>query len=148
MAQDASDPALRRFLATLGGRAAMDRLPRTRLALHGAIAKGLRPAALSALVRHGVLRRSELTMLMPARTLARRKKGARLTPEESDRLARTTRVVLRAREVFGDPAKADAWLRRPNRALAGAMPLMLTRHDEGARLVESALNRIAYGDHT
>lgn len=87
-------------------------------------------------------------MLMPARTLARRRKGARLTAEESDRLARTTRVVLQARDVFGDPLKADTWLRRPNRALAGAIPLLLTRHDEGARLVESALNRIAYGDHT
>jgi putative toxin-antitoxin system antitoxin component (TIGR02293 family) len=75
----------------------------------------------------------------------RRAKGQPLTRDESIRLARIARVALNARETFGDPEKARRWLRRPNRALGEQTPISLLDTDDGARLVETVLGRLAYG---
>ncbi|HEX2077454.1 MAG TPA: antitoxin Xre/MbcA/ParS toxin-binding domain-containing protein [Longimicrobium sp.] len=85
-------------------------------------------------------------LVMPRRTLAhRRANNQSLTREESDRLTRIARVALTARETFGDAQKAATWLRRPNRALQGSLPIDLLDTDDGARLVEEVLGRLAYG---
>jgi putative toxin-antitoxin system antitoxin component (TIGR02293 family) len=86
------------------------------------------------------------TLVLPRRTLAaRRAKQQSLTRDESVRLARIARVALTAVETFGDSTKANRWLRRPNRALRNNTPLSLLDTDDGARLVEVVLGRIAYG---
>jgi putative toxin-antitoxin system antitoxin component (TIGR02293 family) len=82
---------------------------------------------------------------IPARTLARRKKGRRLSAEESDRLFRLGRIATLADEVLGDRAKAAAWLHAPNRALGGVTPLSQLDTDLGAEQVEAALRRLAHG---
>ena len=80
------------------------------------------------------------------RTLAHRKRrGGRLSHEQSDRLTRVVRVVAWTEEALGDVAKAKRWLRKPNRALEGRRPLDLLGSDVGARLVERVLGRIAHG---
>ena len=68
-----------------------------------------------------------------------------LSPEESDRFARVLRLVALAEETFGDRDKARLWLRRPNRALEGRVPLDLLDTDGGARAVETILSRITHG---
>ena len=89
---------------------------------------------------------AELEAVIPQRTLRhRRTRGQRLTPEESDRAVRLLRVQARTELTFGDAGKADAWLRRPSRALAGATPLDLAATEAGARLVEQVLAGIAWG---
>lgn len=68
-----------------------------------------------------------------------------LARDESGRLGRIARVTLTAVKTFGDPTKADRWLRRPNRALQNRTPLSHLDTDDGARLVEAVLGRIAHG---
>ncbi|GJG88611.1 hypothetical protein tb265_37920 [Gemmatimonadetes bacterium T265] len=98
-------------------------------------------------------------LIIPRRTLTKRRaRRQRLTLEESNRLARVAQVLAAAFEAFGgDPAdrvgetsreaarRASVWLRRPHRALDGEIPLALCTTDAGARLVEDALGRVAYG---
>lgn len=85
-------------------------------------------------------------LVLPRRTLAaRRAKHQPLTREESVRLARIARVALKAAETFGNPEKSHRWLRRPNRALRNHTPLSLLDTDDGARLVEVVLGRLAHG---
>lgn len=85
-------------------------------------------------------------LVLPRRTLAhRRARHQPLTLDESVRLARLARVALDAEETFGSPAKAHEWLRRPNRALRNHPPISLLDTDDGARLVEVILGRLAHG---
>ena len=46
---------------------------------------------------------------------------------------------------IGDEDAATRWLKRPNRALGGRVPLELIDTEPGARAVENVLGRIAYG---
>lgn len=79
------------------------------------------------------------------RTLVRRKAAKRFRVDESDRIARLARITARAIETLGTEEKATDWLRSPNRALGGAVPLYLTSTDIGARQVEDVLARIEHG---
>jgi len=51
----------------------------------------------------------------------------------------------RAEEVLGTAEKAARWLKKPNRALGGAVPLAQLDTDIGARQVEEILGRIEHG---
>jgi putative toxin-antitoxin system antitoxin component (TIGR02293 family) len=82
---------------------------------------------------------------IPPRTLARRKKERRLSPEESDRLFRLGRLAALAQDVLGTRAKASAWLHTDNRSLGGATPLSRLDTDLGAEEVESVLLRLSHG---
>lgn len=82
---------------------------------------------------------------MPVRTLARRRQTRRLDGDESDRLYRIARVAAQAFAVFNTEDKASTWLRRPNRALNGELPIHLLDTDIGARQIEDILGRIQYG---
>ncbi|HEX4696588.1 MAG TPA: antitoxin Xre-like helix-turn-helix domain-containing protein, partial [Candidatus Udaeobacter sp.] len=46
-------------------------------------------------------------------TLQRRKAAGRLSPEESDKVVRLSRLLEHATTVFGDVEKARAWLKHP-----------------------------------
>jgi len=82
---------------------------------------------------------------MPPRTMARRKQARKLDGVQSDRLYRLARLAAHAVSVFGAEERAVAWLRRPNRALNGEMPLRLLDTDLGTRLVEDVLGRLEHG---
>jgi len=58
---------------------------------------------------------------------------------------RLARVVSRASEVFDDRAAAIDWLKSPNAALRGNMPLRLLDTDIGAESVLDTLGRIERG---
>ena len=79
------------------------------------------------------------------RTLIRRKAAKRFKVDESDRIARLARITAKAIETLGTEEKATNWLRKPNRALGGVVPLHLTSTDIGARQVEDILSKIEYG---
>jgi len=80
------------------------------------------------------------------RTLQRKQAArSRLTPTESDRLARVARVVALAEDAIGDKARARRWLTEPTAALAGQRPVDLLDSDIGAEQVEGVLVRIEYG---
>ena len=94
----------------------------------------------------GRLTLAELDRLaLPRKTLAHRRILGRLTPEQSDRLARLLRIIEEAEATFGDPRKAYAWLRRPMALLDNEAPLDRLDTDIGVRQVETLLGRIAHG---
>jgi putative toxin-antitoxin system antitoxin component (TIGR02293 family) len=68
-----------------------------------------------------------------------------LNPIQSDRLYRLSRLISRAVEVFENIDTARKWLKRPNQALGGIVPLDILDTDAGTEQVEELLNRIEYG---
>jgi putative toxin-antitoxin system antitoxin component (TIGR02293 family) len=78
-------------------------------------------------------------------TLQRRKVAGRLSPDESDKVMRFSRLLEHATNVFGDVNKARAWLKFPQRGLGGAVPLDYAETEIGAREVDNLLGRIDYG---
>src|SRR6266581_3594031 len=78
-------------------------------------------------------------------TLQRRKAVGRLSPDESDKVMRFSRLLEHATNVFGDVNKARAWLKFPQRGLGGAVPLDYAETEVGAREVDNLLGRIDYG---
>jgi putative toxin-antitoxin system antitoxin component (TIGR02293 family) len=115
------------------------------------IAEGIPVAVLASVVERGILTRDEVTrLIIPRRTLAHRKRRREnLSPDESDRLVRVLHLQRTAMHTFDDDMeKANGWLRAPNRALSGEIPLDLIVTSTGARLVEDALLRIEHGVFT
>jgi putative toxin-antitoxin system antitoxin component (TIGR02293 family) len=78
-------------------------------------------------------------------TLQRRKAAGRLSPDESDKVMRLSRLLEHATKVFGNVEKARTWLKFPQRGLGGAVPLDYAETEVGAREVDNLLGRIDYG---
>jgi putative toxin-antitoxin system antitoxin component (TIGR02293 family) len=78
-------------------------------------------------------------------TLHRRKASGRLSPEESNKVVRFSRLLRQAADLFGNVEKARAWLKHPQYGLGGAVPLDYAETEVGAREVENLLGRIKYG---
>jgi putative toxin-antitoxin system antitoxin component (TIGR02293 family) len=130
----------------LGGRRVLKKTVRTELDMADAIQDGLPIEAVDQILDSGLLEPAELfSLVIPRRTLSHRRRMGRLTPEQSDRLARAVRILTRAEEAFGDRKKASRWMRKPNRALEGRRPLDLLESDTGSRAVEKILLRIEHG---
>ena len=81
-------------------------------------------------------------------TLQRRKTTGRLSPDESDKVMRLSRLLEHATNVFGDIERARAWLKFPQRGLGGAIPLDYAETEVGAREVDDLLGRIEYSVYT
>lgn len=109
------------------------------------IERGLPVETLDELKRLGDLSDVELAQIIPRRTLSHARRSARLSPEQSDRVARAAGLFALAHETLRSREKANDWMRRPNRALQDQAPLSLLRTGSGADLVEQVLGRIAYG---
>jgi putative toxin-antitoxin system antitoxin component (TIGR02293 family) len=120
------------------------------LEFHDQVREGLPFKSFESLRRHLDSTQSEMaTLLMISlKTIQRRKREKRLTPEESDRLARVARVFARTRELFGDARKALLWLRSPLPALGGRHPWDFLDTDIGVEQLEDLLGRIAHGVHS
>lgn len=131
----------------LGGRTVLQVKHRTALDWVLIIREGIPSAALDSLAKTMRVTRSELAVALgiPERTLARRKKEGTLNSEESAKLVRLARVVVRAKETFEDFDTAVDWLKSPNAALSGALPLSLLDTDLGAESVMDTLGRIEHG---
>jgi putative toxin-antitoxin system antitoxin component (TIGR02293 family) len=103
-------------------------------------------AALGGLSRHGYSEDEIFALVVPKRTLARRKAAhERLTVEETDKMLRLERIAAQAERVFGAPEKAYRWLRKGKRELQGEAPLAYLASEAGARVVEEMLFRIEHG---
>jgi putative toxin-antitoxin system antitoxin component (TIGR02293 family) len=84
-------------------------------------------------------------IIMPPKALSERRRKGGLTPEQSDRVIRVARIFAEALETFGSRQKALTWMRRACSVLGGKAPVDLLDTEEGARMVESLLGRIAHG---
>ncbi len=83
--------------------------------------------------------------LVPKATLARRR-GVRLSPDESARVLRLAEVWQLALEVWKSDAAARSFLNGPHMLLQNRTPLDLALSSEvGARLVKEQLEALLYG---
>ena len=78
-------------------------------------------------------------------TLQRRRAAGRLSPDESDKVIRFSRLLEHAASVFGSIEKGRAWLKFPQYGLGGAVPLDYASTEAGAREVDNLLGQIDYG---
>ena len=85
------------------------------------------------------------SLSIPMRTLQRRLGRGRFMPDESDRIARLSRIFQRAREVLESADSAREWMQTPNPSVGFAVPLELCSTDPGCVEVERLLYRIEYG---
>ena len=132
----------------LGGRKVLGRAIRNYCELAELIRQGLPSGSLAVLGEKLDLKNAALSKKLgiPQRTLTRRlSRHSRLTAAESDRTVRLARVYATAVEMIGNTSKAAEWLRTPNRALSGEVPIDHLDTDLGTREVENILGRIAYG---
>ena len=104
------------------------------------------PAALGDLSRRGYSEDEIFALVVPKRTLARRKAANEpLTVEETDKALRLERIAVQAERVFADADKAHRWLRKAKREIKGETPLAWLASEAGARVVEEMLFRIEHG---
>jgi putative toxin-antitoxin system antitoxin component (TIGR02293 family) len=131
----------------LGGEVVLGRPLRTETDLRVAIREGFPQPVVEQLMQGAGLTLKELSTILDLspRSLQRRRREGRLARYESDRLYRLARVIAHAKRHIGNDDAAIRWLRRPNRALGGNIPLELLDTELGARAVENVLGRIAYG---
>ncbi len=71
--------------------------------------------------------------------------GARLKPDESERMARLMRLISLAVSTLESEDNARQWLQRPLRELGGQTPLQLAATEPGSREIERVLGRIEHG---
>ena len=79
---------------------------------------------------------------------ARDTEAARIVPIEvpmPEGLIRMLEIETPADRVFGDPTKAEAWLKRPNAALSGQRPVDLLKDELGTAVVREMPERIDHG---
>ncbi len=79
------------------------------------------------------------------RTIKRRLGEGRFHPDESERLVRFARLAERTTEVFEGLERAREWLKSPQFALGGEIPLEYADTEPGAQIVEDLLGRIEHG---
>ena len=111
------------------------------------IQKGLRFSELETLQNslHMPFEQLAAKLAISRSTLQRRKAAGRLSPDESDKVIRYSRLLQQAVDFFGDIEKARAWLKHPQYGLGGAVPLDYARTETGAREVENLLGQMKYG---
>jgi len=138
---------LRAVVEELGGPSVLGYEPRTERELQTMIRKGFRQQVVQEVMQSADLTLKELaaTLDLSIRSLQRRRQEGRLARYESDRLYRLARILALAKLYIGDKASATRWLKRPNRALGGQVPLEVVDTELGARAVEQVLGRLAYG---
>ncbi|MBU4529125.1 MAG: DUF2384 domain-containing protein [Hoeflea sp.] len=85
-------------------------------------------------------------LVVSKRSLERRRENKEpLSTSETDRALRLSRIHDHAVRVFGSEEKAHRWLRKPCRALDGAIPLDLLASETGAHIVDTELHAIDHG---
>lgn len=95
------------------------------------------------------LERLRVAVRITPRTLTRRKKEKKLSPEESDRLVSVSRLLAQTFELFeGNEEAGIRWFTSPNRALGGQPPIEVAATETGTREVENLIGRLEHGVFT
>jgi putative toxin-antitoxin system antitoxin component (TIGR02293 family) len=135
----------------LGGKAAIAAEPATAAEWVARIRSGLPAASALAFKAALGLTNDELASVLGVspRTVARLDPAkSHLDPVSGDRLVRSARLYAIAADVLEDAPAAAQWLKAPQRALGGAVPLELAQTDVGSRAVEALLGRMEHGVFT
>src|SRR5260221_5859353 len=139
------------LVEALGGRKAIAAEPATTTEWVARIRSGLPAASAIAFKEALGLNNEQLASVLGVS----RRTVARLDPAKShldavsgDRLVRSARLYAIAADVLEDAPAAAQWLKAPQRALGGSVPLELAQTDVGARAVEALLGRMEHGVFT
>jgi len=134
----------------LGGEKTLDTKVSSQRDLITAVRRGLRVAAVDAIIEELDAPRTEVlpALRIARRTMERRKIQGRLLPEESERVYRLAKILALAESALGDKQKARRWMSTPNRALGNVTPLSMLETEAGADEVAHVLGRIEYGVHS
>ncbi len=123
-------------------------VPNELTSVRQAIQSGFPPEVLPRIVNYLKLKSAMVPKLVgiSERTLTRKRHHqTRLDPISSDRIYRLARIVAQAEAVFENRETAQAWLKRPNPALGGGIPLDFLDTDAGTLDVSNLLGRIEHG---
>jgi putative toxin-antitoxin system antitoxin component (TIGR02293 family) len=116
--------------------------------LIGVIKGGFKVSTFNRLAKEMSLSGSELATAVgiKPRTLTRRQKTGRLSPDESDRLVRLASLYAKTEDLFeGDKEKAARWFMTEKRALGGAAPIDYADTEIGVQEVEDLIGRLEHG---
>jgi len=118
--------------------------PRRVVVVHDGLTTAIMEQAAQAL---SVSKTEFLTALrLPISTMTRRlKTGARLSPDESDKVDRVAQAFKRAIELFGNEETAREWMSTKLLGLGDRTPLELLDSSAGYEMVLNTIGRIAYG---
>lgn len=130
----------------LGGAAVLGADVRSQADLAMMVRRRLPLATLKGLSLAGLSEQEIERFVIPQRTRRHRaEKNEPLTVDESDRAVRLARIQSLAEETFGEPAKANRWLRKELAELGGETPLTVAQTEAGTRVIETILGKIAWG---
>lgn len=130
----------------LGGAAVLGADVRSQADLAMLVRRRVPLATLKGLSLAGLSEQEIERFVIPQRTRRHRaEKNEPLTVDESDRAVRLARIQSLAEETFGDPAKANRWLRKELAELSGETPLTVAQTEAGTRVIETILGKIAWG---
>jgi putative toxin-antitoxin system antitoxin component (TIGR02293 family) len=135
----------------LGGRSSLGRDIHNDMDATDAVLSGIPwRAAFAVQHRYGLTDEELATILdVSVRTLSRhRNNNGDLSTAESDRLYRGASVLGWAAHVLEDTERGISWMRQPQIALGGRVPMTLLSAGTGARQVEDVLGRIEFGVYT
>ena len=133
-------------VALLGGEKIVGKSVSCELDIARLIRAGLPVDVIDTLIGDQTVTLDEVSrLIIPPKAVSERRRKGGLTPEQSGRVIRVARIFADALETFGSRDKALTWMRRASAALGGEAPIDLLDTEEGARLVESLLGRIAHG---
>ena len=115
--------------------------------LRSAVREGLPFSAFESVATQIGLPPLQLTALLgiPSRTMARRKTEQQLRPRNPIGYSVLARSFAQVVGILGSRDRARVWLRTPNRALGGEIPLDLLDTEIGSRQVEEVLFRLEHG---
>ena len=139
------------LVSALGGKAVIAPEPSTTSEWVARIRSGLPAASALAFKAAMDLTNDELAAVLGVspRTLARLDSAkSHLDAVSGDRLVRSARLAAIACEGLEDEGEAARWLKSPQPALGGAIPLELAQTDVGSRAVEALLGRMEHGVFT
>lgn len=124
-------------------------LPASGIKLHEQIAQGFSPHLLDVIAEHSLLDKQAILAVagVPKRTFSRRlSDNNRLTPSESNAIARVLNVFQAALELFeGDTAVAKQWCENPVVGLGGLTPLQLAATEAGRDAVFELIGQLEHG---
>jgi putative toxin-antitoxin system antitoxin component (TIGR02293 family) len=115
--------------------------------LHREIEAGLPGKAIPTLLLLLEVTREDFSTLLgrTRKTLNELVEREHLSRADSDLVFRIARAVVHAVSVFGDAAEAVDWLKEPNEALGGSVPLSLLATVEGDEVVNAEIGAVEHG---
>lgn len=134
----------------LGGPSLSAQVPGSGFAYFELGEKGITKASVMALTKVLDIPMVEMSDLLNIsfKTFSRKKDNELFDSWISSHAIEIAQTVARGLSLFEDQSKLQRWLKKPNRALHGKIPLALLKNATGLKLINQVMGRIEEGIHT